>query len=538
MVDKILARLKKLGQQFLVWWGKFAKKQKVIIVSVLFGVVAALTILIVVLSQSKYTYLITAENSSEGAEVRDILSDAGVDYKVSDNGCVFSVEKSQVSKANLALGSSGYETDTYADLKSAISGGFSTTESDKQKYYMKYMEAQLESDIRFFSYVRDVTVNLDIKADNGTLISNGQEASAAIILDLRDKFTSDMAESMARFVATALGNKGTENITIQDTEGHLYFSGIDASTAAGTANSLIAVRQQISDMTKAEVTSVLLGIGEFGDIQIALNLDVDLSTTEKTKHDYSVDDGRTEGYLSEKNLYEAESTSGDGGVPGTTNNTDDTSYVIGENSESSSTETELSEKYLLDEEVTYMTIPAGAKINGADSTISVSATIFKQIKEEDAKKLGLLEGTTWTEYKLNNKDRVKIEVDQDWVKAVEKATGVPEGNIAFLVYRQNMFVDAKGFSVKATDVITVVLILLILGLLAFVVIRSMRSVKHQEREEELSVENLLQSNPEPALEGIEMEEKSNARKIIEKFVDDNPDAVANLLRNWLSEDWG
>ena len=40
------------------------------------------------------------------------------------------------------------------------------------------------------------------------------------------------------------------------------------------------------------------------------------------------------------------------------------------------------------------------------------------------------------------------------------------------------------------------------------------------------------------LEDIELEAKSEERKLIEKFVDENPEAVANLLRNWLTEDWG
>ena len=56
--------------------------------------------------------------------------------------------------------------------------------------------------------------------------------------------------------------------------------------------------------------------------------------------------------------------------------------------------------------------------------------------------------------------------------------------------------------------------------------------------EELSVENLLQSTPEPEVESISVEEWSETRKMIEKFVDENPEAVANLLRNWLNEDWG
>ena len=32
-------------------------------------------------------------------------------------------------------------------------------------------------------------------------------------------------------------------------------------------------------------------------------------------------------------------------------------------------------------------------------------------------------------------------------------------------------------------------------------------------------------------------EKSEARVLIEKFVEEKPEAVASLLRNWLNEDW-
>ena len=59
-----------------------------------------------------------------------------------------------------------------------------------------------------------------------------------------------------------------------------------------------------------------------------------------------------------------------------------------------------------------------------------------------------------------------------------------------------------------------------------------------EEEPELSVEDMLQSTPpEPEVENIDVETKSDTRKLVEKFVDENPEAAANLLRNWLNEDW-
>ena len=54
------------------------------------------------------------------------------------------------------------------------------------------------------------------------------------------------------------------------------------------------------------------------------------------------------------------------------------------------------------------------------------------------------------------------------------------------------------------------------------------------------METLLQTtkeNEEENLEDIGFKEKSEARVLIEKFVEEKPEAVASLLRNWLNEDW-
>ena len=117
------------------------------------------------------------------------------------------------------------------------------------------------------------------------------------------------------------------------------------------------------------------------------------------------------------------------------------------------------------------------------------------------------------------------------------ATGISQNNISIIAYESPIFYDKEGFSVTGTDIVSIITIILILALLGFVVIRSMWSRRAKQEEEELSVENMLQSTPEPELEDIDVETKSETRKVIEKFVDENPEAAANLLRNWLNDDW-
>ncbi len=537
MVDKILARLKKLWQQIVDWWTKFTKKQKWVIVGVTAGVLVALIVLVGALTKTQYTFLIATETSKEGSEVRDILRDAGVTYKVTADGRSFSVKKGQESIANLALGSEGYASDAYSDLKSLLSGGFTQTESDKQKLTVKNAESQLTRDLSTLKFVKSVRVNLNVPNDDGTLISSKQEASASVIFSLKEPMTSEQAANVARSIATALGNATTRNITIMDDEGNLYFSGADENSLTGQSGSQQTIRNQESNFVKAKVLSVLNGLGEFDNISIAANVDIDFSSGEDTSHRYESQFGEQESVYSQKFEASAESTSGEGGIPGTTSNTDDqTTYTIGNNSESSTMETENQYYYLPDEYLSTRIIPSGT-IKNASSSISVATVTYNVITYADAKAQGFLDDMSWAEYKRANRGRTKLEVDPDWVNTVAMAAGVPASNISFVAYMENVFKDTVKTTVKATDIVTIILIVLILALLAFVLLRAMKTKKEVEPEPEISVESLIQKQETP-VEDIELEEKSMARRSIEKFVDENPELVANLLRNWLNEDWG
>ena len=165
-----------------------------------------------------------------------------------------------------------------------------------------------------------------------------------------------------------------------------------------------------------------------------------------------------------------------------------------------------------------------------------------RLMEFKMERQGLLEGITWEEFKEANREDIKREVDQDVIQMVAYASGIDASRVVVVSYESPIFYDKEDFfdTVSSTDILSIVMIVLILGLLAFVILRSMVSKKKEvvEEEPELSVEDMLQSTPEePEVDNIDVETKSDTRKMVEKFVDENPEAAANLLRNWLNEDW-
>ncbi len=535
-MEKILEKLKEIWAKIVDWWNSFTSKQKTIIVVIACFVVLAFAGLIALLSNPNYTVIKTATDTAEASQIVAVLDENGIKHKESDDGLRIQVPRKSLSAANLALGSSGITSDDYS-IEAALKGGFTVTEADKQKKYKEYMEKSLAEDfLAYFTPIKSAKVRIGLAENDGTLLSTKEETTVAVTLQIEGDFTKENAESLAKSIAGALRLDNTDGITILDTDANILFSGSDDDSISGNASSQLGVKAEAESLMNSKVKSVLAGTGQFGDVKVSTNLDMDFSSTTETSHQYTPADGQSQGLLATDKNYTSDSSGGTSGVPGTDSNTE-TTYQYQDNSYNSSTIEEYYRTYLPNENIMNKEIPPG-RILYDNSSVAVSSIDYVVIKEEDAKAAGLLDGITWREYQEANSERKKLTVPEEMITLVANATGISPDKVNIVAYEENLFIDKEGMNVDVTDVVQIVLILLILALLAVVVIKSMRTEKEAEEPEQLSVEGLLQSNPEPQLDDIELEEASETRRLIEKFVDENPEAVANLLRNWLNEDWG
>ena len=535
-------RLKALWQKILDWWNQFTAKQKTLIVGAGSVILLTIIILVSVLNKPQYVLLVNANSTKEASEIKELLDSNSINYKMSDHGLEFKVLKKDQGNASLLLGANDIQSYAYT-IDNVTDGSFSTTESDKQKKYVLYLESRLESDfINRFTDIKSANVQLHIPDNDGTLIGNQEESSASILLELDDNatFNEDNAAFLARAVAKAIGNSSTKDIVILDTNGNMLFAGDGDSTISGMASTQLSLKAKAEQLVKNEVKKVLLGTKLYDNIEVASNLVMDFSHEETTEHNYTPAEDQTQGVLSHEDTYNAENVNGVSGIPGTDTNADnETTYVTQDNTNSTSTITEESRDYLPNEKITTRTNQPGA-IQYESSSISVTAINYVVVKEEDYDSAAN-NNMTWKEYKLANAEPVVLTVPVEVIDVVSKATGIDSANVAMAAYTEYVFFDRTGANITVTDILQIVMILIILGLLAFIIVRSMWTKKQTQEEAEpepLSVEQLLESQPEESLEDIEMDTGSETKKLIEKFVDENPEAAAVLLRNWLNEDYG
>ncbi len=532
-------RVKELLKKIIDWWKSLTVKQRTMIVCISAGIILALVVVVTVLSKPQYTLLKECESASEGAQIKEILDEeGGYTYRISDDGLRVEVATSQIGNANLLLAANSIVSDQYG-IDKVTEGGLGVTEADKRKRYVVMLQDELEHDfIGMFDSIKEATVMLHIPEENGTLIAQEQPSYASIVLTIDGDFTNDNAAFLARAVATALGNDTTDNISIIDSTGKMLYSGEENYSVSESANSQMEVKQQSEQVVGNKVKNALKGTNGFDNIEVAVNLDIDFSSEKVVDHNYYAPENSTQGLLAEAHIYNSDSTANGGDIPGTDSNDEPPTYVLDTDGAQSTSSSEEDYKYVPSERITERN--SVGVINYNNSSAGITAIDYIIVQESIARSQGLLDGISWEEYKAQNSGRRKIEIDEDYINVVSKATGIPAENISIVAYEENWFVDREGLDVEATDVVAFVLILLILGLLAFVILRSMmRERVPEEPEEPLPVDELLQSTPEP-LEDIEVEPKSEERLVLEKFVMENPEAAANLLRNWLNEEegWG
>lgn len=529
-------QLQKILDQILEWWKKYNTKQKILLGSIVATILLALVILTVVVSKPTMEVLVECENTTEAGEVKDLLdSDGTISYELSQDGLIFYVEEEYIGPASILLGKNGIPTREY-ELENVFEGGFSSTEADKTKRYRLYLEEHFAEHLETLSNVESAYVTLDIPNDDGTILAREQDAYASVILSLSSEMDDEQALGIAKYIATQLGNDNTDNVLILDSNSNVLFSGGDSDTAMGTATTQLSLRTKTENMVKSEVKDVLVGSGLYDHAEVATKLDMDFDQYRETERQYSAPDGQTNGMIGEQSVYESNSVGGAAATPGTDSN-DDTTYVIEDNSYTESNISDTTTKYQNNEKVTDRTSAMG-KVNYENSSIAIVLKDYVIHDEDTLRASGALGEMSFDEYIAANSEPLQKDVAEDRYTMIANATGFPVENISIIAYDEPIFQYSTGQR-TLSDYMQIILAVLIFLLLGYVVFRSTRKEKVVEMEEELSVESLLESTKEnqDQFEDIGYNEKSEVRLLIEKFVEENPEAAASLLRNWLNEEW-
>lgn len=532
-------RFKQLLNKILEIWNKYTKKQKTIILSTVGAVVIMIVLLAYFLGRTTYTRWRTFEDVSVAKTVDELLTESGIAHKIADDSVTIYVDASKTVEANYAIVGSSLMEDGRVTLDQLLSSDMSTTNYEKNLKSAEYTMAELESYIENIEGVDKAEVRYVPIDRTSTILDENKEIQCSVFLTINSKFNSTVApESIAVSVANALGNQTLDSVKIIDQHGNMLYNGPEDEDTMSLSNQheqMLATNSFYRDL--AMRYGLFLG---FEYVEAEFSLEINYDRIEEYMHEYLPADGQEQGLQKIYEHVSSENTSGAGDVPGTDSN-DESDYYIATNQGGNSSYDSEKIEYIPGERIT-TTLRNWGVVNRDNSSGAIVLKRVRQYTERELEVLGLLDEMTYEEYQIRNSEPVTVtdeELLADYREAFSMATGIDSSRLNIRIIEIPQYLEETSEGLNWNLILTIVLFVIIIGLLIFVVFRVSKPEEVIETEPELSVEKLLATTKEnQSLDDIEFGENSETKRLIEKFVDENPEAVASLLRNWLNDDWG
>ncbi|OOO00131.1 MAG: flagellar M-ring protein FliF [Epulopiscium sp. Nele67-Bin004] len=533
-----------VSNQLTQRWNDLPKKQKIQIGVGVASLLIAIVVMVFMFSRPQTSVLYRNLDLTAAAEVVDALDSYGIAYNLLDGGTTIELQNSDdLSRTKIMLASEQVPNGNYT-FADSIDNSMTTTESEKSAKEAYYELVRLEETLGAMSGINSATVSLNIPEAKNSFLASDLVSTASVMLDVRNTLSNEQIVAVARYMANSVNNLDMSNITIVDTNGNLLYNG-------ETDNEFVATgQQQLKLAAEADIKSKIYSLLSpiYDEITISSNLILEFDQYQETREEYySPIEGSSAGLIYQQHTTAAESSSlsDDGDTVGVDANIDEVpGYVTGETTSFESS-TETADTYYHTNRVVSSASNSTGTIDYAASSVAVY--VFRNvIYDESVLKDTLPDGMSWTEYKIANANPVAIDVDQATLDAVRTGSGI--NNVVVYGYEKPVFRDEPVYEINLSDYIPFILLLALGIIVVLVLFRFRKQEEVVEVEEELATETVLETiaeevmeptteEEEEELEDIELREMLETKRRIEKFVDEKPEAVASLLRNWLEEDW-
>lgn len=509
---------------------KGKKLRLFVLIGLIIAVVVGLTLF---LNHKTYTVLYSGMDAAETGEVLALLNEMGVDARAEGEDTVL-VPEGEVNEIRLELAAQGYPSTGVNDYSIYSSAsGLGTTDSEKQVYYKYQLQANLRTTIMQMEKVDNAVVNLDLGEDSSFVFSeNEKPPTASVMLTLRDgqKLSEGEVKAITELVASSVSGLAPENVRIVDSQMNLYTLGDE--TGVQNADVHLDLKRSVEETLQEQVVNLLVPVFGEDNVLAKVNAVLNFDTRQTQSVEYSTPAGSTEGIVvSMRELVEAITNDTDGDVAGIDANGNASQYL--ERLE----ESDNAIYYNVSREVNYeinQTTTQVEEAQGQIEDLSVSVILNSSNIDDYVDEVKNLVATATGAAP----EKVTVEMlpftGSEAAKAAEAAAEEEARQ-----YQEQL---AKSqISAKTLRIVIISVAALAIMLFLFAIVRMFRPQPQVEAADvggiDIMVDDEMTAEEEPAATiDLDIQQKDDNLAVLEDFVGKNPEAVANLLRNWLNEE--
>src|SRR3954471_5344634 len=250
------------------------------------GIVFVAFMLFRVASSPSYTTLQAGVDPAKTGKITAALDQAGVSYKLQNNGTAIAVVSGQESKARVALAGQGLAvTGSQPGYELLDKQKLGSSTFQQQIAYQRALEGQIAQTIGQIDGVSGAQVQLTLPKDD-LFADTKQPATAAVLLNA-DSTALDPAaiRGIASLVSSSVPNLKPSNVTITDASGSMLWPQDGAGDAGGTASKPAAEARYAAGMQSTLGALIARTVGsDKAQVQVHADLNVDKASEEQLQY--------------------------------------------------------------------------------------------------------------------------------------------------------------------------------------------------------------------------------------------------------------
>jgi flagellar M-ring protein FliF len=539
----VQAKLRDFWLNTLDRWNQFERGQKIKIAVTVLVLLAALVATVFLTTRTRWVTLVNNKSVQEISLIENALNGEGLQSRLEDNSRAIAVREQDKDRAMVVVSQNPTLAGVDFTFEDALTAsGMGSTERVKNEVFQRAFESELGQRLQLFEWVNQANVKIVFPDENRLFLQSNEKPSAAIWLVTNRSPDAAQAANVARLVSRAVKDLSMDDIEITDQNANTLYSGLQQS--AGTTGSEQEVRRVRENELDARVRHVLLPIYDEVKTLPTLVFNWAETTTDRITHTSPNPDNAGEG-VPGRRATESQNVEGatGGAEPGQlANDMTTATYAMGNQGTQSASAKSEDVDFIYDIEQV-QTLDRIGDVVLANSSMGVWVYKHKHYYQHTMEQNGQLGNLTWEEFKDETaRVETRIDVDQDTITALRMATGLTA--LSVIGYEVPVFHDYDAPATRWQEFIIFGILALLILLLALGLLRRSQADEIIELEPELTVEDLLVSTQleEEKEDAVEIEPlgvvtESETISQIGKFIDERPDVVAALLRNWLNEEW-
>lgn len=513
--------LEQMKEQLNEFYKKLDRKQKIKIGISGLLVIISMVLLLTFTSKPEYVTLFNELEPKNVGEITAKLDEMGVPWKDDETGTSILVPKEYKNKAIADLAVAGLPKGNFSYEQMLDNSSLTMTNEERKKRFVIAQMNALARTIEEIDGIEKAMVNLSIAEDTNFLMNN-QKSKASVFIEVESGKTlsKDQVNGIVMLVVNGVKGLEPENISVVDNKGQVLNKEESGNTF--DASTQLGLQKQVKNELQESITQFLSTVYGVGNVAVMVNvkLDFDSEITDVKEFATPIED-ETNGLIrSIGDVKEQVVNGSQGGIPGTDSNSEDiTQYSQNNENISKYDKANKTINYELNEINKKL-----VKAQGQVKDITVAVLVNKKVLPNE-------ELTDEYKKEIINLVSASAGLDTKVVEVIAREFGTTS---------TDQFASSENSNESSNPFGNIPL--WSIGVLGALIIGAIVYSVYRLRRRKNEMDQVLEEDVMPVIDEeideieLEVNEKSGYKKQINKFVDKNPEAVAQLLKSWINED--